>query len=65
MLAVGLPYSVETLRITPIESGLPTTSVDQIGNTLATWFGMSAGDIAYAFPNLANWSAGVRNVGFI
>jgi uncharacterized protein (DUF1501 family) len=44
---------------------LPTTSVDQIGNTLATWFGMSAADIAYTFPNLANWSAGVRNVGFI
>ncbi|CAG0989245.1 hypothetical protein BURK1_02176 [Burkholderiales bacterium] len=44
---------------------LPTTSVDQIGNTLATWFGMAAADIAYAFPNLSNWSAGVRNVGFM
>ena len=44
---------------------LPTTSVDQIGNTLATWFGMSSADIDYAFPNLANWSAGQRNVGFI
>jgi uncharacterized protein (DUF1501 family) len=44
---------------------LPTTSVDQIGNTLATWFGMPAADIAYAFPNLANWSAAERNIGFI
>lgn len=44
---------------------LPTTSVDQIGNTLASWFGMPAADIGYAFPNLANWSAGERNVGFI
>jgi len=44
---------------------LPTTSVDQIGNTLATWFGMSSADIDYAFPNLANWSAGVRNIGFL
>jgi uncharacterized protein (DUF1501 family) len=44
---------------------LPTTSVDQIGNTLASWFGMPSADIDYAFPNLANWSAGQRNLGFI
>ena len=44
---------------------LPTTGVDQIGNTLATWFGMPSADIDYAFPNLANWPAGQRNVGFI
>ena len=28
VLAAGLPYSVETFHITPIESGLPTTTVD-------------------------------------
>lgn len=44
---------------------LPTTGVDQIGNTLASWFGMSSADIAYAFPNLTNWSAGQRNLGFM
>ena len=44
---------------------LPTTSVDQIGNTLATWFGMPSADIDYAFPNLANWTPATRNVGFI
>jgi len=27
VLAVGLPYSVETFNITPVESGLPTTTV--------------------------------------
>ena len=27
VLAAGLPYSVETFRITPIESGMPTTTV--------------------------------------
>lgn len=27
ILALGMPYSVETFRITPVESGLPTTTV--------------------------------------
>lgn len=27
VLAVGMPYSVETFRITPVEEGLPTTTV--------------------------------------
>ena len=44
---------------------LPTISVDQIGNTLATWFGMPSADIEYAFPNLTNWSSAQRNVGFM
>ena len=28
VLAAGLPYSVETFHITPVESGLPTTTVE-------------------------------------
>ena len=27
VLAIGMPYSVETFRITPVEDGLPTTTV--------------------------------------
>jgi len=42
---------------------LPTTSTDQIGGTLAAWFGMPAADIDYTFPNLKNF--GVSNLGFV
>jgi len=42
---------------------LPTTSVDQVGATLATWFGVSSGDLNYVFPNLANFTT--KNLGFV
>jgi len=29
--------------------------VDQVGSTLGKWFGMSAADMAYTFPNLGNF----------
>jgi uncharacterized protein (DUF1501 family) len=37
---------------------LPTTSVDQLGATLATWFGVPASEIPLVFPNIGNFSQG-------
>ena len=42
---------------------LPTTSVDQIGATLATWFGVSNSDLPYIFPNLSRFAT--SNLGFL
>jgi uncharacterized protein (DUF1501 family) len=42
---------------------LPTTSVDQYGATLASWFGLSATQIVDVFPNIVNFSN--RNLGFM
>ena len=44
---------------------LPTTSVDQLGATLGAWFGLNGGQLADCFPNLANFDASVRNLGFM
>ncbi len=43
---------------------LPELSVDQLGATLGRWFGVSATGLADIFPNLANFDAGVRDLGF-
>ncbi|MRX09900.1 DUF1501 domain-containing protein [Pseudoduganella sp. FT25W] len=59
MPVTGLGHSLD------VGSGslLPTTSVDQYGATLASWFGLSATQIADVFPNIANFSN--RNLGFM
>jgi len=44
---------------------LPDSSVDQLGATLAKWFGVSDGDALTVFPNLANFNASARNLGFM
>jgi len=50
---------------------IPTTSVDQYGATLASWFGVPAGSLENILPNLKNFGGNVngidypKNVGFM
>lgn len=42
---------------------IPTTSIDQYGATLASWFGVAESDLNSIFPNLPNFTT--KNVGFL
>lgn len=42
---------------------IPSTSTDQFGATLGSWFGLTPAQIAAVFPNLANFSQ--QNLGFV
>ena len=42
---------------------IPTTSIDQYFATLATWFGVDAGNLETVFPNLNRFLA--PNLGFV
>jgi len=44
---------------------IPTTSVDQYGSTLATWFGVPSSGLANIFPNSVHFPASSLNVGFL
>lgn len=44
---------------------LPTTSVDQYAATLGKWFGVSDSDLLMLLPNLVNYNASSRNLGFV
>jgi uncharacterized protein (DUF1501 family) len=44
---------------------LPQLSVDQFGATLARWFGVTDAQALDLFPNLANFNASTRNIGFM
>ncbi|MDH4190211.1 MAG: DUF1501 domain-containing protein, partial [Betaproteobacteria bacterium] len=42
---------------------LPTTSVDQLAATLATWMGVTAGELPLVAPNIGNFTE--KNLGFL
>ncbi len=42
---------------------IPTTSIDQYGATLASWFGADTAAVASIFPNLSRFSS--ANLGFM
>jgi uncharacterized protein (DUF1501 family) len=42
---------------------LPTTGVDQLAATLATWMGVNASDLPLVVPNIGNYS--VRDLGLM
>lgn len=44
---------------------IPTMAVDQFGATLGSWFGVSDANLLTIFPNLTNFDASSRNLGFM
>ena len=44
---------------------LPTLSVDQYASTLASWFGVSSGDMTTVLPNMGNYNPSSWNLGFV
>jgi uncharacterized protein (DUF1501 family) len=42
---------------------LPSTSVDQFGATLASWFGVSSSELPSVLPNIGNFTT--KNLGFV
>lgn len=44
---------------------LPTTSIEQLAATLGTWLGVSDSDLLTMLPNLSNYNARSRNLGFV
>ncbi len=44
---------------------LPTTSVEQFAATMGKWLGVTDSELLSLLPNLANYNAGARNLGFM
>lgn len=63
----GIPPAVASNGPDDVGQGrlLPTTSVDQYAATLGKWFGLTDAQLLNVLPNLSNYSAGLRNLGFM
>ena len=59
-LALGGPDDANTRGVL-----IPTTSVAQVGATLAAWFGTPQAALGNLFPNLAAFPADQQNLGFM
>ncbi|QDZ08335.1 DUF1501 domain-containing protein [Sphingomonas panacisoli] len=44
---------------------LPTISVDQYAATLASWFGVTSGQMTTVLPNMGNYNPSTWNLGFV
>ena len=44
---------------------LPSLSVDQYASTLASWFGVSSGNLSTVVPNISNYNPSTWNIGFL
>ena len=44
---------------------IPTTSIDQYAATIGKWMGVSDSNLLSILPNLRNFNASTRNLGFI
>ena len=42
---------------------IPTTSIDEVGATLASWYGVAPADLSTVFPNLSNFAS--SDLGFL
>ncbi len=63
----GVPPAVANNGPDDVGQGrlLPTTAVDQYAATLGSWFGVSDSDLLTVLPNLKNYNASTRNLGFV
>ncbi|MEG3145784.1 DUF1501 domain-containing protein [Sphingomonas sp. RT2P30] len=63
----GIPPAIGNNTPDDVGQGrlLPTIAVDQYAATLASWFGVSGGNMSTVLPNIGNYNASTTNLGFV